>query len=152
MKKALVISNVVFISLTLLLAYVLVFTGTEMIETPNDTRVTVKYEPDLKKLVLSEMRDYLEVMGEIQLGLATNDPDRIYRAASTQGQAAIDDTPIRLLKLSPVACKTMGFAGHDLFQAIADSARLNFKPETTIKQMSELTNNCIVCHQTYKME
>jgi len=152
MKKALIISNIVFVASTLVLAYILLFTGTEMVKLPNDTRTTVKYEPDLRELVMSEMRDYLEVMYEIQQGLADNNPERIVAAASRQGDASIAETPARLLKLSPLACKQMGFQGHDLFQAIADSAKTNFNRETTIKQMAQLTNNCVVCHRTYKVE
>ena len=151
MKKILIVSNIVFIALTLGLTYILLFTGTEIVKMPNDTRLTVKYAPDLRALVMSEMRDYLVIMADIQQGIATNDPDKIYKAASKQGQASIDETPARLLKLSPIACKTMGFQGHHLFQAIADSAKINYKPETTIRQMAELTNNCVACHNTYKV-
>ena len=152
MKSLLIISNVFFVLTTLALAYVLLFTGTEMVKMPNDNRITVKYAPDLRSLVLSEMRDYLEVMNEIQQGMANNNPEQIVKAASRQGKASIDQTPARLLKLSPLACKQMGFQGHDLFQAIADSAAINYNPETTNKQMAQLTNNCIACHRTYKVE
>jgi hypothetical protein len=101
---------------------------------------------------MPEMRDYLVVMSEIQQGIAENNPEKIYTAAEREGQIAIDDTPVRLLKLSPLACKTMGFQGHHLFQAIADSAKTNYNPQTTLKQMADLTNNCIACHNTYKVE
>lgn len=151
MKKILIVSNFVFISISLGLAYILLFTGTELVKLPNDTRTTVKYAPDLRELVMSEMRDYLVVMADIQQGIADNDADKIYEAASRQGQASIDETPARLLKLSPLACKKMGFRGHHLFQAIADSAKTNYKPEVTIKQMADLTNNCEACHATYKV-
>jgi len=151
MKKILIITNVILLSLTLGLAYILLFTGTELVKLPNDTRTTVKYAPDLRELVMSEMRDYVVVMADIQQGIADNDPQKIYEAASRQGQASIDDTPARLLKLSPLACKKMGFRGHHLFQAIADSARVNYNPQTTIKQMAELSNNCVACHATYKV-
>lgn len=152
MKKILIVSNIILLSTTLLLTYILLFTGTELVKLPNDTRTTVKYAPDLRELVMSEMRDYLVIMSEIQQGIANNDPDKIYNAAIKQGQASINETPERLLKLSPLACKQMGFAGHHLFQAIADSARTNYNPQTTIKQMAELTNNCVACHNTYKVE
>ncbi|RLD41476.1 MAG: hypothetical protein DRI86_13310 [Bacteroidetes bacterium] len=151
MKKLLITTNVFFLAISLVLAYVLLFTGTELVKTPDDTRITVKYAPDLRELVMTEMRDYLEIMSEIQQGIAENDPKRIYTAAERQGSASIEETPIRLLKLSPLACKQMGFAGHHLFQAIADSARENYNPTTTIKQMARLTNNCIACHRTYKV-
>jgi len=151
MKKILIATNVVFLSTTLILAYILLFTGTELVKLPNDTRTTVKYAPDLRELVMSEMRDYLVIMAEIQQGIAENDPNKIYEAASRQGQASIDETPARLLKLSPLACKQMGFRGHHLFQAIADSAKTNYNPKTTIKQMAALTNNCVACHASYKV-
>ena len=152
MKQFLIISNIFFVLTTLALAYVLVFTGTETIKMPNDNRITVKYAADLQELVLSEMRDYLEVINEIQQGMADNNPELIIKAASRQGQASLAETPARLLKLSPLACKQMGFQGHDLFQAIADSVKLNYNPKTTIKQMVQLTNNCIACHRTYKIK
>jgi len=151
MKKILIVLNITFLSTTLILTYILLFTGTELVKLPNDTRTTVKYAPDLRELVMSEMRDYLVIMAEIQQGIAENNPDKIYNAAIKQGQASIDETPARLLKLSPLACKQMGFAGHNLFQAIADSAKTNYNPQTTIKQMATLTNNCVACHKTYKV-
>ena len=151
-KKFLIISNIVFLILISILVYILLFMGTEMVKLPDDHRIVVKYEPDLHDLVLNEMRDYLEVMNEIQQGLAENNSDKIVKAATRQGQISLEATPVRLLKLSPLACKQMGFRGHDIFQAIADSARVNFKRSTTINQLAELTNNCIVCHRTYRLE
>jgi len=152
MKKLLIGTSIFFLTTTLILSYILLFTGTELVKTPDDNRTLVKYAPDLRELVMTEMRDYLVVMSEIQQGIAENNPEKIYTAAEREGQIAIDDTPIRLLKLSPLACKTMGFQGHHLFQAIADSAKTNYNPKTTIRQMAELTNNCIACHNTYKVE
>ena len=152
MKKLLIGTTVFFAITTIALAYILLFTGTEMVKNEKDTRITVKYAPDLRTLILSEMRDYLEVMSEIQQGIVEDNPEKIYKAALSQGQASIDETPARLLKLAPIPCKKMGFAGHNLFQAIADSAKTNYNPKTTIKQMASLTNNCIACHRTYKVE
>jgi len=151
-KKILIISNIVFVVIISILVYILLFMGTEMVKLPDDNRIVVKYEPDLRDLVLNEMRDYLEVMNEIQQGLVENNPDKIVKAATRQGQISLEATPIRLLKLSPLACKQMGFRGHDIFQSIADSARVNFKRTTTIKQLAELTSNCIVCHRTYRID
>lgn len=150
-KKLLIISNIIFLAIISILVYILLFMGIEMVKLPDDNRIVVKYAPDLHDLVMSEMRDYLEVIHEIQQGLAENNPDKIAKAATRQGKISLEETPARLLKLSPLACKQMGFKGHDIFQAIADSARVQFKPETTINQIAELTNNCIVCHRTYKM-
>ncbi len=151
-KKVLIISNIVFIIISIALAYILLFMGTEMVKLPNDNRIVVKYEPDLRDLVMSEMRDYLEVINEIQQGLAENDPDKVVKAATRQGKISLEETPVRLLKLSPLACKQMGFRGHDIFQAIADSAKVHFSKATVNRQLAELTNNCIVCHRTYKVE
>jgi len=82
MKKILIATNVVFLGTTLILTYILLFTGTELVKLPNDTRTTVKYAPDLRELVMSEMRDYLVIMAEIQQGIAENNPEKIYEAAS----------------------------------------------------------------------
>jgi len=152
MKRILIFTTIFFVLTTIVLAYVLLFTGTEMVKNEKDTRITVKYAPDLRDYVLSEMRDYLEVISEIQQGIAEDNPEKIYKSALRQGKASIKKTPIRLLKLAPIPCKKMGFAGHNLFQAIADSAKTNYNPKTTVKQMAALTNNCIACHRTYKVE
>jgi hypothetical protein len=151
-KKVLIISNIVFVIIAIVLAYIILFMGTEMVKLPDDNRILVKYEPDLRDLVMSEMRDYLEVINEIQQGLAENNPDKIVKAATRQGKISLEETPVRLLKLSPLACKQMGFKGHDIFQAIADSARVHFSKATVNRQLAELTNNCIVCHRTYRVE
>ena len=145
-------ASIFFFITTLGLAYILLFVGTELVKNPDDTRITVKYPKDLKNLVLSEMRDYLEVIHEINIGISENNPEKIAKAAHRQGQASLAETPARLLKLSPIPCKKMGFKGHDLFQAIEDSARANYKPMTTIRQLAELTTNCVTCHKTYRVE
>ncbi len=152
MKKLLIISNIFFIITSLVLVYILLFTGTEIIKNPDETRASVKYPKDLHDLVLSEMRDYLAVISDIHAGLAANNAEQVYKAASREGQKAIDDTPVRLLKLSPLACKQMGIQGHNIFQEIADSAKINFNRETTLRQLNKLTTNCVVCHQLYKLE
>ena len=152
MKKGLLIATLFFFISTVILSYILLFTGTEVIKNVKDERITVNYPKDIRNLVLEEMRDYLEVIHEIHQGMAENNPQKIANAAHRQGKAFIDDTPARLLKLSPVPCKTMGFKGHDLFQAIEDSARINYKASTTIRQLSNLTTNCITCHRSYKLK
>jgi hypothetical protein len=152
MKRTLIITSIFLFITNLILGYILLFTGTEMVKMPNDNRITVKYPPDLKKLVLSEMRDYLEVINEINQGIAENNPKKISKAAARQGKASLSDTPARLLKLSPFPCKQMGFRGHDIFQEISDSAKVNYKYEVIHKQMAELTINCVACHRTYKIE
>ncbi len=151
MKKLPTILAVFFFLTTLALAYILAFVGTDIVENKDDVRKTVKYPKDLRDLVMSEMRDYLEVINEIQQGVAENNPEKVIKAAHRQGQASLDDTPARLLKSSPIPCKTMGFKGHHVFQAIEDSARANYSALTVNKQLAELTNNCVVCHRTYKV-
>jgi hypothetical protein len=151
MKKTLIISNIIFIITTIILLYILLFTGIKLVPAQEDDRITVEYPKDLHDLVLGEMRDYLEVINEINKGIADNNPERIVKAAYRQGEASIKDTPARLLKLSPIPCKTMGINGHFMFQAIGDSARINYNPKTTYRQLATLTNNCVVCHKSYKL-
>ncbi len=152
MKKLLIIGNILFLGTTLILLYILIFAGTVPVTKARDNRNVVAYPDDLKALVLSEMRDYLEVIHDINTGLAENDPNKIIVAAERQGNASLLDTPKRLLKLSPLACKKMGFKGHHLFQAIADSARLHFNPATTQRQLADLTQNCVICHRSYRIK
>ena len=152
MKKLLIIGNILFLGTTLILLYILIFAGTVPVTKARDNRNVVAYPDDLKALVLSEMRDYLEVIHDINTGLAENNPNKIIVAAERQGNASLLDTPKRLLKLSPLACKKMGFKGHHLFQAIADSARLHFNPATTQRQLAALTQNCIICHRSYRIK
>ena len=151
MKKTFIVTTIFFALTTILLLYILLFTGTKLVAAREDNRITVEYPKDLHDLVLSEMRDYLDVISEINNGIAENNPEKIIKAASRQGEQSIKDTPARLLKLSPIPCKKMGINGHFLFQAIADSAKVNYNPKTTIKQLATLTNNCIVCHKSYKL-
>ncbi len=151
MKNLLVISNIILLITTLILSYILLFVGTDSVKVPDESRIMVQYPPDLHDLVLSEMRDYLEVIHEINQGMAENNPQKIIEAATRQGKASLSDTPARLLKLSPLPCKKMGFKGHDLFQEIADSAGINYKQSTTVMQLARLTNNCVTCHRTYKL-
>lgn len=152
MKKTLIVSNIILLTTVLILVYLFIIKGSGLVKLEGDNRTTVKYPADVRELILSEMRDYLVVINKIQDGLATDNPKMIVEAATTQGSQAILDTPTRVLKSAPLACKQLGFRGHNLFQAIADSARINFNPKTTQKQLVTLTNNCVTCHRSYKLD
>ncbi len=117
-----------------------------------DKRVAILMEKDHQTFVLAEMRDFLESVQQINEGIMTNSPDKIINAGNKSGGSVIDHAPTGLLKTLPFEFKQLGFETHDIFDKIATSAKEDYQPEKAQRQLNKLLNNCVACHQIYKID
>lgn len=115
-----------------------------------DTRTEIYVKPEHKEFVLNEMREFVEGLHLISQGIANNEPEKIIEAAKRSGTSV--KAPKELVQSMPKSFMQMGQPTHQLFDTMADSARINFNPETAQKQLVELTNRCVNCHSTYRLE
>lgn len=150
MKKLTIIIATLSIIVNVGLIYFFFFKG-DVIQYKND-RTAVIISPENKEFVLKEMRVFLESLQQINQGLIKGDASLIIEAGNTSGGDAKEHAPRGLIKSLPKDFKNIAFSTHTIFDAIKDSARINFDPLQTRRQLDELLNNCVACHQKYKFE
>jgi len=150
MKKTLPILLAISLVINAAMIYLFILKGEAY--KSDDGRVEIKMSRDNQEFVLDEMRDFLESVQKINNGILNNDATKIIEAGKTSGGSVIDHAPKGLLKTLPVGFKELGFATHDIFDDITESAENNFNARESQKQLNTLLNNCITCHRAYKLE
>jgi len=117
-----------------------------------DGRLAVQLTTDERDLVLNEMRTFLDSVQKITHGVAKNDFSAASKAARIVGRAAQQEIPGSLVGKLPLEFKKLGFDTHSKFTQLALDAEQLADTEHTMNQLSELLNNCVACHATYKFE
>ena len=117
-----------------------------------DGREALLLEPGERDLVLAEMRQFLASVQGITDGLTGKDMQRVAEAARGVGAAAQQAVPASLVGKLPLEFKQFGFDTHRKFDLLALDAEQLEDPEHTLQQLSELMNNCVACHATYRID
>ena len=118
----------------------------------SDGREALLLEPGERDLVLAEMRQFLASVQGITDGLTGKDMQRVAEAARGVGAAAQQAVPASLVGKLPLSFKKLGFDTHRKFDLLALDAEQLEDPEHTLQQLSELMNNCVACHATYRID
>lgn len=118
----------------------------------SDGREALLLEPGERDLVLAEMRQFLVSVQGITDGLTGKDMQRVAEAARGVGAAAQQAVPASLVGKLPLSFKKLGFDTHRKFDLLALDAEQLEDPEHTLQQLSELMNNCVACHATYRID
>jgi len=150
MKKPIVIITILSVLLNIVVLYLFVIKGETVVS--DDSRVALEMSDSNRDFVLEEMRDFLESVRKINEGILKEEPNLIIEAGKKSGGSVIDHAPKGLLKSLPIGFKELGFATHDIFDEIQKSAKNNFNPKESQSQLNILLNNCVACHQSYKIE
>ncbi|TGL44599.1 hypothetical protein [Leptospira perdikensis] len=120
-----------------------------------DSRTAIHLTPAERQLVLTEMRALLSSVNGMLSGLAEKDYERAAKAADAVGMglvASLEHQEKTILLKLPVAFKKLGFGTHEKFDDIAVKIRKKQDIHTLLREMDELTRNCVACHATYKIE
>jgi len=149
MKKIISITAFVSILLNLFLIYIFIFRG-ETVKT-DDGRTEIRLSENNRDFALDEMRGFLESVQQINEGILTENKEIIIEAGNKSGGSVIAHAPKGMMKALPSDFKALGFSTHGLFDEIANDAKENFNPPHTQKQLNSLLNNCVACHQTFKI-
>ncbi|MGE8720734.1 hypothetical protein ACO2KH_05310 [Leptospira terpstrae] len=120
-----------------------------------DNRTAIHLTPAERQLVLTEMRALLTAVNGMLSGLADKDYESAAKAAEAVGMGLVTSLEHQektiLLKL-PVEFKKLGFGTHEKFDDIAAKIRKKQEIHSLLKEMDELTRNCVACHVSYKIE
>ena len=124
--------------------------NTQVIE--GDSRISIVVSQPNRDFVMSEMRNFVETLHQINMGIEQNDSSMIVEAARSSGGSVAHHAPAGLIASIPMGFKTIGFDTHAKFDSIANSAEKNFDPKVTQQQVTALLGNCVACHRSYRMD
>ncbi|TGM47384.1 hypothetical protein EHQ92_05540 [Leptospira biflexa] len=120
-----------------------------------DTRISIHLTPAERQLVLTEMRALLEAVNGMLSSLGEKDYEKAAKAADAVGMglvASLEHQEKTILLKLPVSFKKLGFGTHEKFDAIAAKIRKKEEIHSILKEMDDLTKNCVACHAGYKIE
>lgn len=144
-------------SITALLIFALVggvykFMVQGSVTTSTDGRNALMLEPVERDLVLAEMRGFLTSVQQIAQGISVQDMKLVSEAAHRVGTAAAQEVPASLMGKLPLEFKKLGFDTHNKFDELALDAEQIGDPAHSLQQLSALMNNCLACHQAYRID
>jgi hypothetical protein len=116
-----------------------------------DNRIAIVVQPAERNLVLTEMRAFLVSVQAVMNAALAGDMDAVAKAARKSGVPSQDQVPSSLVGKLPLSFKTMGFDTHRAFDQLALDAEQLGDPEHSLQQLGNLMNNCIACHQAYRL-
>jgi len=132
------------------MAYKFIFSGS--VVEASDGRQSIQLSEGERDLVLSEMRTFLSSVQQITEGLAAKNMQQVAKAALEVGRAAQQAVPGSLMGKLPLGFKKLGFDTHAKFDQLAMDAEQLGDPEQTLEQLSVLTQNCVACHEMYRID
>lgn len=117
----------------------------------DDGRVAVVLEPGERALMLREMREFVVAIERLTDALARDDLRAVAVAARAAGAAKAHDVPVAMLSKLPLEFKTLAFATHRGFDAMAARAEAGATPKETLVALSALLQQCVTCHARYAL-
>ena len=145
------ISSILLIAL-IAMSYKFIYSGS--VAPPSDGgdgRQALMLTPVERDFVLAEMRLFLSSVQAITEGVSKEDMSQVINAASKAGAQAAQGGPTSLAGKLPLTFKKLGRATHKKFDMLALDAKQLGDPQYSLQQLSELMNNCVACHSTYKI-
>ena len=118
----------------------------------SDGRQALLLEPGERDLVLAEMRAFLASVQSITAAVVNKDSAKIAVEARKVGAAAQQAVPGSLAGKLPLTFKKLGFDTHRKFDMLALDAEELEDPEHSLQQLSELMQNCVACHEAYRID
>ncbi|MDQ7073807.1 MAG: hypothetical protein Q9O24_01300 [Gammaproteobacteria bacterium] len=118
----------------------------------SDGRAAIQLTQAEKDLVLSEMRTFLSSVQKIITAVSQDDMAAAAKAARTVGMGAQQGAPGGLMGKLPLSFKKLGFDTHRKFDQLALDAEQLGDGSHTLKQLAELTQNCVACHEMYRLD
>lgn len=118
----------------------------------SDGRTSIHLSTGERDLVFKEMRAFLESVQQITKGISNNEMALVAEYAKKVGRAAQNEVPVTLMGKLPIAFKKLGFDTHSKFDLLALDAESIGDSSHSLTQLSELLENCVACHATYRLE
>ncbi|MDQ7014992.1 MAG: hypothetical protein Q9N68_01315 [Gammaproteobacteria bacterium] len=118
----------------------------------SDGRAAIQLSQGEKDLVLSEMRAFLSSVQHIVAAVSNDNLADVAQAAREVGREAQQAVPGSLMGKLPLGFKKLGHDTHSKFDQLALDAEQLGDASHTLKQLAELTQNCVACHAAYRLD
>lgn len=116
-----------------------------------DERNLIILRPKEQRLMLQDMRNYLNGIQLITESMASNDYTGVEKAARDMGKISIYDTqPVMSHNLVP-KFRRMAISVHDDFEILANMAKKNKPVNEMLGHIGEMMQTCVSCHETFRM-
>lgn len=121
-----------------------------------DKRTLVHFPAMLRVHTLSNMRDHLLTLGEIQAALANKEFDK----ASELAEQRLGMTSMKLhgahevARYMPKGMRELGTAMHrsaSRFAVVASNAAVSGDVKPALRALSKVTQSCVACHSSYRL-
>ena len=151
MKKIVFIALIISLIGNVFMVYKFLIQG-DTYQYEGDKRLSIRMKYDHREFVMSEMRHFVEGVQRINEVILTKNPKLIIEAGIRSGRGVGEHAPKGLIKSVPLAFKKIGMDTHRKFDEIAETAKTNFDPKVTQKQLDGLLRNCIACHSSFRID
>lgn len=122
-----------------------------------DARQLVKYPGVLRISTLTNMRDHLQTLGEIQAALAAGSFDKASELA--EGRLGMSSLEMHgaheVAKFMPKGMQDAGAAMHHAasqFALVANDASVTRDLKSALAALSKLNQTCVACHAAYRLQ
>ncbi len=124
--------------------------GSGVIQT-TDQRISLKLTKNEKVVFLSEMRQMLVSIQGIISGIGENNPEKIIKSARYSGNRMARATPESIKSKIPKSFQEIGGPTHMMFEELVIRAETD-DMETLTLFTSEIMQQCIACHEMFKVD
>lgn len=150
MSKLCWIISGLLLLVVIFMSYKFIFSGA--VAPSTDGRQAIILPEAEREFVLREMRMFLASVQTIIEGAGKPDMNQVAAAARQVGAEAQQAVPGSLMGKLPLNFKRLGLDTHKKFDALALDAKQLGDPQHALQQLSELMNNCVACHATYRIK
>lgn len=116
-----------------------------------DNRIAIPVSKSERNQVLTEMREFLHGLHNIQYALARKDMKGVSVMARPMGPL-LDRLPGSLREKLPEEFTQMAIAQNEAFQSLAKIAENQGDVPAALEQTAEILTYCSGCHDTYRFE
>jgi len=117
-----------------------------------DERQIIAVSPDVRAIVLEEMRTMLIGVQGIVDGLARDDMAAVATAAKPLGPQMMHQMPAAARQQLPMAFRERGHATHMAFSQLAMDAEGLGDTQQVLGQLASAMQNCIECHALFQLQ
>jgi hypothetical protein len=117
----------------------------------NDKRIGLVMNEEDKAKFLAEKRQMLKSIQGVITGIGTNNRELIYESAKSSGKSLARQTPKAVVKILPKKFKNLGGPMHKMFEELATRSKTD-EMDVLAKYTGKLMQQCVDCHEMYKIE
>ena len=122
----------------------------------DDNRQLVELPPPMRQHMLSNMRDHLQSISDIQAALAAGDFEKAAEVAENRlGMSSLESHGAsHMAKFMPDTMQNIGTEMHraaSRFALVAQQSAVNGEFKPALESLAKITRQCVACHAAYRI-